>query len=59
MEEGRNREVPIIAVTADAVSGVRERLLESGMNDYIMKPIDVGLICDIIKRYLPEEKIIE
>ncbi len=59
MEEGRNREVPIIAVTADAVSGVRERLLESGMNDYIMKPIDMGLICDIIKRYLPEEKIIE
>lgn len=29
------------------------------MKDYVMKQIDVGLICDIIKRYLPEEKIIE
>ena len=59
METGINQNVPIIAVTADAVSGVRERLLDSGMNDYIMKPIDVELICDIIKRYLPEEKVIE
>lgn len=33
--------VPIIAVTADAMKGARERCLESGMNDYISKPIEI------------------
>lgn len=52
-----NCETPIIALTADAVSGVRERLIECGMNDYIVKPIDIAVICGIIKKYLPESKI--
>lgn len=52
-----NRQVPVIALTADAVSGVRERLLGSGMNDYIVKPIDVKQMYDLLYRYLPKEKI--
>lgn len=31
--------IPVIALTADAISGVRERLLGCGMNDYIVKPV--------------------
>lgn len=57
-EDCVNRQVPIIAITADAVSGVRERLLASGMNDYIVKPIDLRTISEILQRYLPSDKII-
>lgn len=58
MEGNANQNVPIIAITADAVAGVRERLLDCGMNDYIMKPIDIETICGLIRKYLPPEKIV-
>ena len=54
---GLNQKTPIIAVTADAITGVKEDLLSSGMDDYIAKPVDVEQLCSTIKRYLPEEKI--
>ena len=53
-----NQNVPIIALTADAIAGVRERLLGKGMNDYIVKPVNMEVICDMIRKYLPEEKIV-
>lgn len=43
---------PIIALTADAISGVKERLLESGMDDYIEKPIDSGILLKTLEKYL-------
>lgn len=43
---------PIIALTADAISGVRERLLQSGMDDYIEKPIDSGVLFKMLRKYL-------
>lgn len=57
--EGLNQGTPIIAVTADAIAGVREQLLASGMNDSITKPIDLTALCTVMRRYLPAEKIIE
>lgn len=50
-------EVPIIAVTADAVSGVKEQLIICGMNDYVVKPIDLKTLCGVIRKFLPENKI--
>ncbi len=44
--------VPIVAVTAQAMVGDRERCLQSGMNDVVTKPIDRGLLLATIRKHL-------
>jgi CheY-like chemotaxis protein len=48
--EPQGRPVPIIALTAHAGMGVRERCLEAGMNDYVNKPFSMQELCDVIER---------
>ena len=55
--DGFNQATPILAVTADAIAGVRERLLASGMNDCITKPIDPAALNTMLYHYLPAEKL--
>ncbi len=43
--------VPIIAVTANAMKGDRELFLESGMDDYITKPVKRQILEDVISKY--------
>ncbi len=51
----RNHDIPIVAMTANAMQGDRERCLEAGMNDYIPKPIHQGAVAAALKRYLGNE----
>ena len=53
MEKQTGRHVPIIAMTAHAMRGDRERCLESGMNDYVSKPISPATLLEAIHRVLP------
>lgn len=49
--------IPVIALTANAVSGSREMFLEAGFDDYISKPIDRKTFYAAVKKYIPQEKI--
>jgi CheY-like chemotaxis protein len=46
-----NKDVIIIAQTAYAFSGDKEKAIEAGCNDYISKPIDKTLLYELIKKY--------
>lgn len=45
-------EVPIVAMTANAIKGDRERCLEAGMNDYLSKPIDLKVLRATLAKWL-------
>jgi signal transduction histidine kinase/ActR/RegA family two-component response regulator len=49
--EGHKKHTNIIAMTASAMDGDRERCLESGMDDYMSKPIDFKVILEMIDKY--------
>jgi len=48
--------LPIIAMTAHAMSGVREKLLAVGMNDYITKPFDVDDLFSVLEKWITAHK---
>jgi len=48
-----SRRVPILAMTANAMHGDRERCLEAGMDDYLAKPIAILDLKDALLRWLP------
>jgi signal transduction histidine kinase/CheY-like chemotaxis protein len=55
---GRNgQRTPIIALTANAVSGMEELFLKSGMDGFLSKPIMLKSLREILLRFLPAEKV--
>ena len=49
--KGAQRHMPIIAMTAHAMQGERERRLAAGMNDYVSKPISVLALQGVLARW--------
>lgn len=56
-EENASRNAVVIAMTANAISGSREKYLEVGFQDYLSKPIDAMRYADMVKKYLPKDMI--
>ena len=51
-EDARWRALPVIAMTANAMSGDREKVLEAGMNDHIPKPLNVDALFETLARWV-------
>lgn len=49
--------IPIIALTANAVEGTKEMFCEEGMNDFVPKPIELRMLISKVRKWLPAEKI--
>jgi CheY-like chemotaxis protein len=49
----RDHKVPVIAMTANVLPGDREACLNSGMNDFLSKPIRIAELAAIIEQWLP------
>jgi signal transduction histidine kinase/CheY-like chemotaxis protein/HPt (histidine-containing phosphotransfer) domain-containing protein len=56
MGPGRGGDVPVIALTANAVVGMREMFLGSGFSDYLAKPIQLSKLNDMMDKWIPREK---
>ncbi|MDR2734909.1 MAG: response regulator [Spirochaetota bacterium] len=54
---GRHATFPIIALTANAVQGMREMFLANGFNEFVAKPIDLSEMEAVLLEWLPEKKV--
>ena len=54
-ESPRTVDIPVVAVTAQAMKQDRERALQAGFNGYVEKPISVRAFPDQVRRFLPDE----
>ncbi len=57
MPENKSKDVPMIALTANAISGAREMFLKEGFRDYLSKPIEPKNLEKMLMQYLPPEKV--
>src|SRR5258706_119394 len=46
--------IPVVALTANAMRGDREKIMAAGCDEYLQKPIDNAKLIDIVQRFLPE-----
>lgn len=49
-----DHQVPIVALTANAMHGDREQCLQAGMSDYLAKPIQMAGLAAVLERWVPD-----
>lgn len=54
-ENPTGNHLPIIALTANSMTGDRERFLEAGMDEYLSKPLNMPKLMEVLQTYLPKE----
>ena len=59
MEGEYYQNVPIIALSANALMDAREKFSKAGMDDFVAKPIEMKEICNCIKRWLPRDLVVK
>ena len=57
MKDNKNKNAPVIALTANAILGAREMFLREGFSDYLSKPVRPNELEEMLRKYLPPEKI--
>ena len=55
--DGPNRHVPIIAMTAEALDGCRDRCLQAGMDDYVTKPVSMEDLTRLLKTWFGDARV--
>ena len=55
-EESSYKNLPIVALTANAISGMHEMFLQNGFDDFLSKPIDIVKLNAILEKWIPKEK---
>ena len=58
LPDSQCKDTPIIALTANAISGVREMFISKGFTDYLSKPVDSKELERMLQKYLPPEKVL-
>jgi CheY-like chemotaxis protein len=55
-EKTSGRHIPIVAITANVIAGIREKCLAAGMDDYLAKPISMDVLQTTLQNWLVEAK---
>ncbi len=53
IRESSNSHVPIVGVTAHAMSSDRDKCIHGGMNDFLTKPVDLQLLAEVLAKWIP------
>ncbi len=52
----RYKQLPVVALTANAISGVKEMFLQNGFHDFLPKPIEMVMLNTILEKWIPKHK---
>ena len=59
LEGNINKNTPVVALTANAIVGIKEMYMEKGFNEYLSKPITPGKLEELIMEMLPSNKLVD